>query len=145
MAPDVTAGHIEIVEGARAPKARIRGSRVWVIDIVERYEGSGWSVEKIVTEFPELTKSKVFAALAYYWDHREEIEAKRAADDAFVEEYARLSASPLAETLSRGAEIPASPGIDRHFASVFAPSSDWRAEREAFQRGLAEEPDLERS
>jgi uncharacterized protein (DUF433 family) len=99
MVLDVSTEHIEIVQGAGGPKARIRGSRIRVLDVVDWYEGSGWSVDKIITEFPHLTKAEVFAALAYYWDHREEIEAKRAADDAFAEEYFRANPSQLAEKL----------------------------------------------
>ncbi|MFN0071435.1 MAG: DUF433 domain-containing protein [Chloroflexota bacterium] len=101
MPLDVSTEHIEIVQGSRGPKARIRGSRIRVIDIVDWYEGAGWSVDKIIGEFPQLSKSEIFAALAYYWDHREEIEAKRADDEAFVEEVIRRNPSQLAEKLKQ--------------------------------------------
>ncbi|HEX3247418.1 MAG TPA: DUF433 domain-containing protein, partial [Chloroflexota bacterium] len=82
-------------------KARIRGSRIRVIDVVDWYEGLGWSADRIISEFPQLSKAEIFAALAYYWDHRDEIEAKKAADETFVEEYFRENPSPLAEKLKQ--------------------------------------------
>jgi uncharacterized protein (DUF433 family) len=98
---DVSTEHIEVVQGAGGPKARIRGSRIRVIDVVDWYEGLGWSADRIISEFPQLSKAEIFAALAFYWDHRDEIEAKRAADEAFVEEYFRENPSPLAEKLKQ--------------------------------------------
>ena len=43
----------------------------------------------------------VHAALAYYWDHRDEIERAIADENAFVEEFCRTSTSPLQEKLKR--------------------------------------------
>ena len=43
------------------------------------------SVDEIATEY-DLTLSEVYAALAYYHDHREEIDESIRADTAFVEE-----------------------------------------------------------
>ena len=79
---DVSTEHIEIVQGAGGPKARIIGHNIRVIDVVGWYEKLGWSVDKILEEFPQLSHAKIHAALAYYWDHKEEIDAKQAADDA---------------------------------------------------------------
>jgi hypothetical protein len=42
--------------------------------------------ENIVSEFPHLTLAGVYAALAYYRDHREAINAEIAADRAWCEE-----------------------------------------------------------
>ena len=83
---DVSTEHIEIVEGARGPKPRIKGTGIRVKDVVDWYVGLGWSVSKILEEFPHLTPAGIHAALAYYWDHKDEMEAKWAADDAWVEE-----------------------------------------------------------
>jgi uncharacterized protein (DUF433 family) len=86
---DVSTEHIEIVEGARGPKPRIKGTGIRVKDVVDWYEGMGWSVSKILEEFPHLTPAGIHAALAYYWDHKDELEAKWAADDAWVDEMMR--------------------------------------------------------
>ena len=44
------------------------------------------SPDEIVADFPYLTLADVHAALAYYWDHRDEIHAQMKADEAFVAE-----------------------------------------------------------
>ena len=43
----------------------------------------GRSVEEIAATY-DLPLASVYAALAYYYDHRSEIEAQTQADDAFV-------------------------------------------------------------
>lgn len=85
--------HIEIVEGVSGPKARIIGHRIRVKDIVRWHEHQQASVDEIVERFPQLTDGDVYAALAHYWDHKAEIDASMAADDAFVDEM-RQSAPP---------------------------------------------------
>ncbi len=85
--------HIEIVEGVSGPKARIAGHRIRVKDIVIWHERQKVSVDAIIELFPQLTHADVYSALAYYWDHKEEIDASLAADEALVEEM-RRSAPP---------------------------------------------------
>jgi uncharacterized protein (DUF433 family) len=75
MAIDVIREHIEIVEGAGGPKVRIAGHRIRVLDVVIWHEKLGRTPDEIVTEYPSITLADVHAALAYYWDHRDEIEA----------------------------------------------------------------------
>ena len=86
---DVSREHIHIVEGARGPKPCIVGTRIRVIDVLGWYEGLGWSAAEIVEQFPQLTPADVYAALAYYWDHKEELDRKKADDDAYIEEMMR--------------------------------------------------------
>jgi uncharacterized protein (DUF433 family) len=81
--------HIEIVEGALGPKARIAGHNVRVIDIVIAHEQLGQTAAEIVESIPTITRADVYAVLAYYWDNRDEIEQRMADDDAFVEEMMR--------------------------------------------------------
>ncbi len=76
--------HIEIAEGAGGPKARIIGHQIRVQDIAIWHVKLGESVDQILEAFPQLTHGDVYAALAYYWDHRDEIEQKIADDEAFV-------------------------------------------------------------
>lgn len=83
---DVSREHIEIVEGAGGPKARIRGHRIRVVDVVGWYEQAGMSADEILEEFPTITKADIYAALAYYWDHKEELDRKMADDEAYVQE-----------------------------------------------------------
>jgi uncharacterized protein (DUF433 family) len=94
---DVIREHIEIVQGAGGPKARIVGHQIRVVDVVEWYEKQGMSVDEIVEQFPTITRADVHAALAYYWDHRAELEAKMAEDEAYAEEMRRQQGPSLLE------------------------------------------------
>jgi len=67
--------HIRITPGVSGGKPRINGHRIRVMDIVLWQTKCGWSPDEIVSQFPKLSLADVHAALAYYWDHREEIEA----------------------------------------------------------------------
>lgn len=57
------------------------------------------SPDEIVSEFPHLTLAGVYAALAYYHDHREEINAQIAEDRAWYEEQREKQPSRLQEAL----------------------------------------------
>ncbi|MCE7934412.1 MAG: DUF433 domain-containing protein [Chlorobi bacterium CHB2] len=67
--------HIEVTAGIVGGKARIAGHRIRVMDIVIWHERQGLSPDQIVDLFPELTLADIHAALAYYFDNREQIEA----------------------------------------------------------------------
>ncbi|MGH9801098.1 MAG: DUF433 domain-containing protein [Blastocatellia bacterium] len=60
--------------GVCGGKACVAGTRVRVMDVVVWHERMGWSADEIVSEIPHITLSDVYAALTYYFDHREEIE-----------------------------------------------------------------------
>jgi uncharacterized protein (DUF433 family) len=103
---DVSTEHIEIVQGAGGPKPRIKGTGIRVKDVVNWYAWQNWSVNKIVEEFPHLTPAGIHAALAYYWDHKDELDRKWADDDAWVEEMRRQAPpSPLQEKLKRRQQV----------------------------------------
>lgn len=78
------AEHIEITEGICGGKPRIAGHRITVQNIAVWHERMGRSAEEIAVEY-ELSLAAVYAALAYYYDHREEIDQRIIDDDAFVE------------------------------------------------------------
>lgn len=98
---DVIREHIEIVEGAGGPKARIAGHRIRVQDVVIWHEKLGMSPDEIVHDYPTITMADVHAALAYYWDHRAEIERRISDDDAFVSQMKKLYPGPLKKKLER--------------------------------------------
>jgi uncharacterized protein (DUF433 family) len=89
----VSQEHITIVDGASGPQPRIVGSRIRVVDVAIWHERLGLSADEIVRQHPTITKADVFAALAYYWDHREEIERLIADEHAEVEERRRAHVS----------------------------------------------------
>ena len=101
MMIDVVGAHIEIVEGAGGPKARIAGSRIRVQDVAVWYEKMGMTADEIVAAYPTITHAEVFAALAYYWDHRDEIEREIADGNAFAEMLRGKTPSALGAKLRR--------------------------------------------
>ena len=101
---DVIGQHIEVVSGIRGPKPRIAGHRIRVQDVAIWHEKLGMSPDEIVYAHPALTLADVHAALAYYWDHREEIEQTIIEDHAFAEELRRHSVSVLEEKLKHRRE-----------------------------------------
>jgi uncharacterized protein (DUF433 family) len=101
MSANVMQEHIEIVEGALGPKARIVGRRIRVLDVAVWHEKVGLSPDEIVEQHPDITLADVYAALAYYWDHRQEIEAAILAERSLVDEQRAQTSSPLMEKLRR--------------------------------------------
>jgi hypothetical protein len=59
------------------------------VELVEEVKTHGWSPEELAYQHPHLTLGQVHAALAYYWDHQEEIEAEIRRGEALVEEIRR--------------------------------------------------------
>src|SRR5262245_42219464 len=96
---DVIREPIEIVQGAGGPKARIAGHRIRVQDVVIWHEKMGLSPDEIVHDYPTISLADVYAALAYYWDHRDEIEHAIATEHDLAEEFRRLYPGPLQEKL----------------------------------------------
>lgn len=65
--------HITCTPGVCGGKPCIAGSRIRVQDIYVWHELQGKSPDEIVSSFPQLTLADVYAALAWFWDHRDEI------------------------------------------------------------------------
>ncbi len=72
MAVEVTYPHIAKAPDGTAHLARV--PRVRVAQIVMDYLIHGWSVEEMCRQYPYLKPAEAHAAMAYYYDHREEIE-----------------------------------------------------------------------
>ena len=64
--------HIEKLNGEPARLERM--PRVRVAQIVMNHFAHGWSAEEICRQHQRLTPAEVHAALAYYFDHRDEID-----------------------------------------------------------------------
>ena len=52
----------------------IAGTRTKVVEIVLDKIAYGWSPEEMRYQHPYLTLGQIHSALAYYWDHQEEID-----------------------------------------------------------------------
>ena len=63
--------------------------------IVADHLGYGWSAEEIIRQYPYLTPAEVHAALGYYFDHRDEIDAELSEELAELDRMARQPPSPL--------------------------------------------------
>jgi uncharacterized protein (DUF433 family) len=57
-------------------KACIRGTRIRVLDIVHAAERLALSPDEVCDQYPGLTLAQVHGALAYYYDHRDQIQAE---------------------------------------------------------------------
>ena len=76
--------HIVVMPDRCGGKPHIAGRRIKVQDIALWHERLGMSPDEIVAEYPDITLADVYAALAYYCDHRETIGADIRADNQFV-------------------------------------------------------------
>lgn len=67
--------HIEVTPGVRAGKACIVGTRIAVVDVAQAHQ-AGLTPDEIRTHLSSrpLTPAEVHAALAYHYDHPEELE-----------------------------------------------------------------------
>jgi len=72
--------HIEKPSGEPARLARV--PRVRVAQIVADYLAYGWSPEEMCRQHPYLTLAEAHTAMAYYFDHTEEIDRELAAEFA---------------------------------------------------------------
>jgi uncharacterized protein (DUF433 family) len=67
--------HIVKMPGICGGRACIAGHRIRVADIVTWHEKRGYCPEEIAELFPGVSLADVYAALTYYFDNRDEIEA----------------------------------------------------------------------
>jgi uncharacterized protein (DUF433 family) len=89
-------------------KACIAGTRIRVQDIFVWHELQGLSADEIVSRFQHIHMADVYAALAYYWDHRDEIQSQMREETAFVEQMKQKHPSPLQQKLA-GKHAPDNP------------------------------------
>lgn len=87
MIPDPRNGYIVRTPGVLGGKPRIDGRRISVQHIAIDYERLGMLPDEICEAYPGLTPAEVHAALAYYFDHREEILAEIKTDEEFAAAY----------------------------------------------------------
>jgi uncharacterized protein (DUF433 family) len=98
------ADRIVTTEGVRGGKPRIAGHRVTVSDVAIWHERMGMSPDEIVSEYPTLTLSDVHTALAYYYDHRQEIDRDIQDGEQFVEKLRAGAPSIFEELKTRKAD-----------------------------------------
>jgi uncharacterized protein (DUF433 family) len=95
----VISEHIEITPGVCGGKPRIAGHRIKVQDVVIWHERLGLSPDEIVSQYPTITLADVYAALAYYHDHLQEIRQQIREGEAFAKELQAKTPSILQQKL----------------------------------------------
>jgi uncharacterized protein (DUF433 family) len=61
-----------VINDSRVPV--ISGTTMKVIELVLAQAAYGWSAEELHIQFSYLTLGQIYSALAYYWDHCEELD-----------------------------------------------------------------------
>ena len=78
----------------------ISGTNMKVIELVLDKMAYGWSPEELHFQHPYLTLGQIHSALAYYWDHKQELEMDIERRLSYVDQVQRtMGASPLAARL----------------------------------------------
>ena len=86
--------HIEKQQGQPARLRRV--PRVRVAHIVMDYLALGWSADEMCRHHPYLTPAEAHAAMAYYFDHQQEIDLEIAAEwDQVQRERIQAQRSPF--------------------------------------------------
>ncbi len=85
--------HIYKADGESARLERL--PRVRVGQIAADYLGYGWSAEEIGRHYPSISLAEIHSALAYYFDHKEEIETELDAELAELDRDSLMHPSPL--------------------------------------------------
>ncbi len=84
----------------------IAGANTKVVELVEEVKAHGWSPEELAYQHAHLTLGQVHSALAYYWDHQEEIEADIHRGEALIEDIRReVGEHPLIRKLRAQGQI----------------------------------------
>ncbi|MGF1460262.1 MAG: DUF433 domain-containing protein [Leptolyngbyaceae cyanobacterium] len=62
----------------------IAGTTLKIVELVMAQRAYGWTPEEIQINHRYLSMGQIYAALAYYWDHREALDADIEQRDAYV-------------------------------------------------------------
>lgn len=80
----------------------IDGANTKVAELIAEIHAHGLSPEELCYQLPHLSLSQIYSALAYYWDHKEEIDRDLERRAQFAEQVRReLGQPPLVERLKQ--------------------------------------------
>jgi len=94
------ATHITKQPGVCGGKASIEDTRVRVNNVAFLHK-QGHSLDQIREQYPQLTPGQILAAIGYYYDHTDEIEAELTRDERFEERLDSAKAEHLARREQR--------------------------------------------
>jgi uncharacterized protein (DUF433 family) len=78
----------------------IEGTTMKVVELVMAHKAHGWSPEELHFQHPYLSMSQIHSALAYYWEHKEMLDADIERREQYAEEMRQEAGpSPLARRL----------------------------------------------
>ncbi|HWE38851.1 MAG TPA: DUF433 domain-containing protein [Isosphaeraceae bacterium] len=109
----VVSEYIGVRPGYCGGKPHVLGHRIKVKHVAAWHERQGLSPAEIVAQHPTITLAQVHAALAYFYDHRAEIEAEIAEEERLYDELRAKQPSILETIRQRKADAqddPVPPG-----------------------------------
>jgi|GEM_PF-441657 len=71
----------------------IAGTTLKVVELVMAQRAYGWSPEELYAQHPYLSMSQIHSALAYYWEHKPELDADIERRERYMQQ-AEQAASP---------------------------------------------------
>lgn len=78
----------------------IAGTTMKVVELVLDHVAYGWSPEELHFQHPYLTMGQIYSALAYYWDHKVELDQDIERRRQFIDQVQQTTKPPqLAERL----------------------------------------------
>jgi uncharacterized protein (DUF433 family) len=78
----------------------IAGTTMKVVELITSAKAYHWTPEELHTNYPHVSLSKIYSALAYYWDHKQELDADIERRYQFAEQLRQEAGeSPLAQKL----------------------------------------------
>lgn len=90
----VSTQHIDISPDIAGGKPRIAGHRITVQNIVIWHERMGLTADEIASN-QGVSLADIYAALAYYYDHRQEIDQAILTDESYIAELRSRTTSKL--------------------------------------------------
>ena len=117
-AAKVSYPHIVKEPGYCGGKASIENTRVRVNNVAFLHK-QGRTPSEILVEYPDLSLAQIHAALTYYYDHQQEIEAELAESERV---FAEMDGEWEDHVARHGGTPPEAPSLeDRHIARPFPP------------------------
>ena len=78
----------------------IAGTTMKVVELITSAKVYHWTPEELHTNYPHVSLSKIYSALAYYWDHKQELDADIERRYQFAEQLRQEAGeSPIAQKL----------------------------------------------
>jgi uncharacterized protein (DUF433 family) len=89
--------HVTKEPGVRGGRACIDRTRIAVVDIVALLK-RGQTPEQMLLAYPSLNLAQLHAAISYYYENQDEIEAELAEDEGWEKDHERRKAEHLRAT-----------------------------------------------